>query len=222
MRGLARIGVLAVIASALSCSHWYGRGALATTGGAAFGFGLGAIMPCPETEPDCRGSQEVTTIAIGAGVSFASWAIYEIVAATQTPGGGDDDESTGTYQSSGDETTSGGGDSTSDGDDSTSGGDSASDGNKPDPCDSIGDGSATDGDDTYHKVLKATCHGGDVMLGHGTTTDGNGDGSESGSDTGGDQPPPPPPPDSHGCSGSCYWDDCSNQCWCNPNKTPAC
>jgi hypothetical protein len=143
MRGAARWTALASITFSLSCSHWYTRAGIATVAGAAWGAGLGAIIPCSDMNPNCQPAQSETLGAVGIFGALGFWAIGELIFATHTDpydynssytASSSDDSSSGSTSSSDD--TSGGDTSSSDdsggyassGDDTSSGGETPSGG----------------------------------------------------------------------------------------------
>ena len=98
---------------ASGCMHWYTRGLLATTGGAALGLGVGGVIPCPNSEPGCHPSQMALLATIMALSTLVTWGTLEIVTVHHTASSSDssydysgDDSSS---SSSGDSTTSSGG-----------------------------------------------------------------------------------------------------------------
>ena len=73
--------VCALCVSVAGCGHWYGRGAIAAGGGVVVGAGLGAVLPCSDTEPGCRGDTVTKMAVISGALWMATWAAVEVAMA---------------------------------------------------------------------------------------------------------------------------------------------
>jgi hypothetical protein len=111
MRGTARVVAIGSIMLTLSgCSHWYTRGTMAVVGGAAWGAGLGAILPClGDNSSNCQPGQSEELAVIGVVGALAFWGLGELIFSTGGGSSNDDYEPTPYYASSGDGGGGGGG-----------------------------------------------------------------------------------------------------------------
>jgi hypothetical protein len=78
----AGIVVVCVLSMGVAgCSRWYGRGALLTGGSAALGAGIGALLPCSESEPGCRTGNMAKFALISGLIMVAGWGASEVAIA---------------------------------------------------------------------------------------------------------------------------------------------
>jgi hypothetical protein len=102
MRGPARVVAIGSIMLTLSCSHWYTRGTMAVAGGAAWGAGLGALLPClGNSSSNCQPGQSEELAIIGVAGALAFWGLGELIFSTGGGSSSEDYEPTPYYGSSG-------------------------------------------------------------------------------------------------------------------------